>query len=259
MSAVTPGRRTPRVAYVTGASSGIGRGAAERLAADGARVVLLGRDEGRLAEAAAACGPDARYAAFDVTDAAAVEAVLPGVIAEHGAPSVVVHNAGQTVVGALDALTPEEWHRQLDVNLTSIYSLNRHLWPAMVPAGGAIVLVASTASFAAFPQDAAYVATKGAVLALTKAMALDGAPHGIRVNAVCPGFILTPNLQGYFDAQADPAGAAAGSAAAAPLGRMGSPADVAGTIAFLVSDDAAFVTGTSVLVDGGLMAKVPTA
>jgi NAD(P)-dependent dehydrogenase (short-subunit alcohol dehydrogenase family) len=246
-------------AYVTGASSGIGRGAALRLAAEGREVVLLGRDEQRLAEAAAECGEGAAYAAFDVTDPAAVEAVLPGLVEQHGAPSVVVHNAGATVVGALDALTPEEWHRQLDVNLTSIYTLNRHLWPPMVAAGGSVVLVASTASFAAFPQDAAYVATKGAVLALTKAMALDGAPHGIRVNAVCPGFILTPNLQGYFDAQEDPDGAASGSAAAAPLGRMGTPDDVAGAISFFCSDAAAFVTGTSLLVDGGLMAKVPTA
>jgi meso-butanediol dehydrogenase/(S,S)-butanediol dehydrogenase/diacetyl reductase len=246
-----------RTAYVTGASSGIGRGIAVRLAADGARVVLLGRDEKRLAGAAAECGPDAVTAAFDVADAAAVDTELPGLLERTGPPDVVVHAAGQTVVGALDQLTAEQWHRQLDVNLTSIHSLNRHLWPAMVPAGGAIVLVASTASFAAFPQDAAYVASKGAVLALTKAMALDGAPVGIRVNAVCPGFILTPNLEGYFDAQEDPGAAAAGAAAAAPLGRMGSPADVAGAVAFLVSPDAAFVTGTSVLVDGGLLARVP--
>jgi NAD(P)-dependent dehydrogenase (short-subunit alcohol dehydrogenase family) len=247
------------LAYVTGASSGIGRGAAVRLAADGARVVLLGRDEARLAEAAAECGPDAVVAAFDVTDAAAVDAALPALLERTGAPDVVVHAAGQTVVGSLDQLTAEQWHRQLDVNLTSIHSLNRHLWPAMVPAGGSIVMVASTASFAAFPQDAAYVASKGAVLALTKAMALDGAAAGIRVNAVCPGFILTPNLQGYFDAQDDPAGAAAASASAAPLGRMGTPADVAAAIAFLASAESAFVTGTSLLVDGGLMARVPTA
>lgn len=246
-------------AYVTGASSGIGRGAAVRLAADGYRLVLLGRDDARLAEAAEECGPNARHASFDVTDPAAVDAALPGLIEEHGAPSAVVHNAGQTVVGALDQLTAEEWQRQIDVNLTSVYTLNRHLWPAMLPGGGGIVLVASTASFAAFPQDAAYVATKGAVLALTKAMALDGAPHGIRVNAVCPGFILTPNLQGFFDSQADPEAAAAGAAAAAPIGRMGDPGDVAGAISFLLSPDAAFVSGTSLLVDGGLMAKVPTA
>lgn len=244
-------------AYVSGASSGIGRGAAVRLAADGYRVVLLGRNEARLAEAAAECGDDARYAAFDVTDPAAVGTTLPALIEEHGPPTAVLHNAGQTIVGALDQLTPDEWQRQMDVNLTSIYALNRYLWPAMVPRGGSIVLVASTASFAAFPQDAAYVASKGAVLALTKAMALDGAPHGIRVNAVCPGFILTPNLQGFFDSQDDPSAAAGGAAAAAPLGRMGSPEDVAGAISFLFSPDAAFVTGTPILVDGGLMARVP--
>ena len=247
-----------RTAWVTGASSGIGQGTAERLAADGATVLLLGRDEARLAEAAAACGDRAQVAAIELTDQAAVDREVPALLEQHGAPDVVVHAAGMTVVGALDQLTPEQWHQQLDVNLTSIYLLNRHVWPAMEAQGGSIVLVASTASFAAFPQDAAYVASKGAVLALTKAMALDGAAHGIRVNAVAPGFILTPNLQGYFDSQDDPAGAAAGAGAAAPLGRMGSPADVAAAVAFLAGDDSSFVTGTSILVDGGLLAKVPT-
>ncbi len=245
------------LAFVTGASSGIGKGAAVRLAADGAQVVLLGRDEKRLSEAAAECGPDATYAAFDAADPSAVDAELPGLIAKHGNPDVVVHAAGITVVGALDQLTPQDWHRQMDVNLHSIYYLTKHLWPAMEAQGGSIVLVASTASFAAFPQDAAYVASKGAVLALTKAMALDGATKGIRVNAVCPGFILTPNLQGYFDAQETPEAAAGGAASAAPLGRMGTPADVAAAVAFFASPDSAFVTGTSLLVDGGLMARVP--
>ena len=253
------GRLDGKIAWVSGASSGIGRGAAERLGADGATVVLLGRDEERLAEAAQASGPSAVTAAFDVASQDDVDAHVPGLLEQHGAPDVVVHAAGITVVGALDALSPQEWHHQMDVNLTSLFLLNRHLWPAMVPRGGSVITLGSTASFAGFPQDAAYVASKGAILAMTKAMALDGGPHGIRVNSVCPGFILTPNLQGYFDAQDDPAGAAAGAGAAAPLGRMGSPADIAGAISFLASEDASFVTGTSILVDGGLMAKVPTA
>jgi meso-butanediol dehydrogenase/(S,S)-butanediol dehydrogenase/diacetyl reductase len=184
---------------------------------------------------------------MDVSDAASVNEILPAVIAQHGAPDIVVHAAGITVLGALDELTEADWDRQMDTNLKSIYLLNHHLWPAMAKAGGSIVLVASTASFAAFPQDAAYVASKGAVLALTKAMALDGASVGIRVNAVCPGFILTPNLQGYFDGQADPEGAKRGAAGAAPLDRMGTPEDVAAGISFLSSDDAAFITGTSLL------------
>lgn len=247
-----------KTAYVTGASSGIGRGAAVRLAADGATVVLIGRRESLLEEVARECQDRGRVLVMDVTDGPSVARDLPGAIEIFGLPDVVVHAAGETVLGALDELTEAEWDQQFDTNLKSIYFLNRVLWPAMVTrGGGSIVTIASTASFGAFPGDAAYVASKGAVLQLTKAMALDGAPVGIRVNAVCPGFILTPNLQGYFDGQADPAAAAAGASAAAPLGRMGSPADVAGAVAFLASDDAAFITGASLLVDGGLLAKVP--
>lgn len=247
-----------KTAYVTGASSGIGRGAAVRLAADGATVVLMGRRESLLEEVAEQCQSRGRVLVMDVTDGPSVARDLPGAIERLGPPDVVVHAAGETVLGALDELTEAEWDQQFDTNLKSIYFLNRILWPAMVEhGGGSIVTIASTASFGAFPGDAAYVASKGAVLQLTKAMALDGAPVGIRVNAVCPGFILTPNLQGYFDGQTDPAAAAAGASAAAPLGRMGSPADVAGAVAFLASDDAAFITGASLLVDGGLLAKVP--
>ncbi len=246
-----------KIAYVTGASSGIGRGAALRLAHEGAQVVLIGRQKSHLDSAVAEGGAKCSAVQMDVSDATSVNEILPAVIAQHGAPDIVVHAAGITVLGALDELTEADWDRQMDTNLKSIYLLNHHLWPAMVKAGGSIVLVASTASFAAFPQDAAYVASKGAVLALTKAMALDGASVGIRVNAVCPGFILTPNLQGYFDGQADPEGAKRGAAGAAPLDRMGTPEDVAAGISFLSSDDAAFITGTSLLIDGGLMARVP--
>lgn len=246
-----------KIAYVTGASSGIGRGAALRLAHEGAQVVFIGRQKSHLDSAVAEGGAKCSAVQMDVSDATSVNEILPAVIAQHGAPDIVVHAAGITVLGALDELTEADWDRQMDTNLKSIYLLNHHLWPAMAKAGGSIVLVASTASFAAFPQDAAYVASKGAVLALTKAMALDGASVGIRVNAVCPGFILTPNLQGYFDGQADPEAAKRGAAGAAPLGRMGTPEDVAAGISFLSSDDAAFITGTSLLIDGGLMARVP--
>ena len=246
-----------KIAYVTGASSGIGRGAAIRLAREGARVIFMGRNRADLDSAVAEGGANCTAVEMDVSQASSVNAILPGVIEKHGAPDIVVHAAGITVLGALDELTEVDWDRQMDTNLKSIYLLNHHFWPAMTTSGGSIVLVASTASFAAFPQDAAYVASKGAVLALTKAMALDGASAGIRVNAVCPGFILTPNLQGYFDGQSDPEAAKSGAAQAAPLNRMGTPEDIAAAVSFLSSDDASFITGTSILIDGGLMARVP--
>jgi NAD(P)-dependent dehydrogenase (short-subunit alcohol dehydrogenase family) len=242
---------------VTGAGSGIGRAAAERLAEEGATVVLVGRREDALAETAAGLRGSASTLALDLSSPDAVAAAFPAALQEHGVPDVVVHAAGQTIVGALHDLTDDQWDRQMDVNVRSIHLLTRVTWEAMRAKGGAIVTVASTASHAAFPQDAAYCASKGAVLALTKAMALDGAPHGIRVNAICPGYILTPNLQGYFDEQDDPAGAAASAGSASPLGRMGTPEEMGAVIAFLASPDASFVTGASLLADGGVLAQVP--
>jgi NAD(P)-dependent dehydrogenase (short-subunit alcohol dehydrogenase family) len=247
-----------KVALVTGAGSGIGRGAAERLSADGAFVVLVGRREDVLQEVADGLPGDSAVLPLDVTSGADVAERLPAAISAHGVPDVVVHAAGQTVVGALHEHSDESWDRQMDVNVTSVRHVTRATWQAMVDhGGGAVVTVASTASFAAFPGNAAYCASKGAVLAMTKAMALDGAPVGIRVNAICPGYIDTPNLRGYFDEQDDPAAAAATSAGAAPLGRMGTPEEMGAVIAFLASDDASFVTGASLLADGGVLAKVP--
>ena len=247
-----------RVALVTGAGSGIGRAAAERLGREGAFVVLAGRRENALRETADRIGGRCAVLALDVAAPSQVAAAVPTAMADHGVPSIVVHAAGQTVVGALHELDDSDWERQMDVNVRSIHLLTRELWKPMADAGGgAVVTVASTASLAAFPQDAAYCASKGAVLALTRAMALDGAPVGIRVNAVCPGYIDTPNLRGFFDAQADPAAAAASAGAASPMGRMGTPDEIGSVIAFLASDDAGFVTGASLVVDGGVMAQVP--
>jgi len=249
-------RFTGKIAYVTGASSGIGKGAAIRLGQEGAKVILLGRRKALLDEVAAQCNAESVGVALDVTDRDAVAGVLASTVAEHGGPDIVVHNAGETVLGALHDLTEDEWDRQFNTNLKSIYYTNKVLWPAMVArGGGSIVTIASTASFVGFPDDAAYVATKGAVLSMTKAMALDGAPVGIRVNAVCPGFIWTPNLEGYFNGQPDREAAIAAATTFAPIGRMGTIEDTAGAIAFFASDDASFITGASLLVDGGLLAK----
>ena len=221
--------------------------------------MLIGRRGQLLDKVASKCQGRGLSVVCDVTNPDAINQAIPAAIKDIGRPNIVVHAAGETVLGSLHELSLSDWNRQFETNVSSIYYLNKHLWPAMVAhGGGSIVMIASTASFAAFPSDAAYVTSKGAVLALTKAMALDGAGKGIRTNAVCPGFILTPNLQGYFDGQDDPNAAAQGAADAAPLRRMGTPEDVAGAIAFFASEDSAFVTGASLLVDGGLMAQVPT-
>lgn len=246
------------IAYVTGAGSGIGRATALQLSRMGASVVLLGRTAAGLLETQGECSGPAETVVLELSDADAVENLLPPVVRRVGAPTIVVHSAGETVVGSLDSLTEEQWDRQMNSNLKAIFLVNRVLWPAMVDGGGSIVLIASRASFVGFPKNAAYVASKGAVLSMTRAMALDGARHRIRVNAVCPGLILTPNLQNYFDGQADPEQVKATASATVPVGRMGQPEEVAHAVTFLVSRDADFITGASLVVDGGLLARAPS-
>ena len=158
-------RFSGQTALVTGAGSGIGQAAAVRLAAEGASVVLVGRREGALRETAERIGDGAAVVALDVASSAAVAETLPGVVAEHGVPDVVVHAAGQTVVGALHDLSDADWDRQMDVNLRSIHLLTRVLWAPMVAAGGgAVVTVASTASLAAFLCSPAASLVTGVVL-----------------------------------------------------------------------------------------------
>ena len=246
-----------KLALVTGAGSGIGRATAVRLAAEGARVVAVGRRPEALARTAEIAGTGVETLELDLLDVAATEEAVVDRFAKLGHLDLCVHAAGLTIPGAAHELSGEQWDLQMAANVKTIHTLNRLVWPLMERAkAAAIVNVASTASLAAFPADAAYCASKGAVLSMTKAMALDGAPVDIRVNAVCPGFIDTEMLQGYFDDQPDPAAARQGAEASSPIPRLGRPDEVAATIAFLLSADASYITGASLLIDGGVLAKV---
>jgi NAD(P)-dependent dehydrogenase (short-subunit alcohol dehydrogenase family) len=248
-----------RVAVVTGAGQGIGEAIARRFAEEGAAVVAANRsvDKGEhVAGAIRAAGGEALFVATDVTREAEVERLVARTLAAFGRIDVLCNNAGVGILRSVVDSTMQEYDYVMDVNVRGVFLCCKHAIPVMLGHGpGAIVNLASVASFVGFREDAAYCASKGAVLMLTRQLSLDYARQGIRVNAVCPGFIETPELRHYVEQQADPAAALAEVVGLHPIGRIGEPAEVAAVAAFLASDDAAFVTGAAVAVDGGLLTQ----
>ncbi len=247
------GRLQGKVALVTGAGSGIGKETALRFAAEGARVAAADLNGDTARATAAEIGGDALGLELNVTSAASIAAGLDALLAHFGGIDVVVNNAGVTIVGSIMDLTEELWDRELDTNLKSIFLVSKAAWPHLVARGGGSILVtASICSTHALQNDAAYCASKAGAAMLTQCMALDGAKVGIRANCVLPGFIDTPMIHGYFNDQPDPEASRLGAAAMHPLGRLGSPRDIADAFVYLASDDARWVTGTRLVVDGGL-------
>ncbi|HEX5643656.1 MAG TPA: glucose 1-dehydrogenase [Thermoleophilia bacterium] len=250
-----------RVALVTGGASGIGLATAERLLAEGAAVVIADVD-GAAGEAAAAAlrgrGLELASAArCDVTRGAEVKALVEGVVARHGRLDVLFNNAGIFEPGEVHEVDEEAWDRQLGVNLRGVYLVAHHVVPVMLArGGGAIVNNASVAALVGDRASAAYCASKGGVALLTRAMALDYAQRGIRVNAICCGEIDTP----LFERESYQIGMTPDSYRDLlneehPIGRIGLPSEAAAAVAFLASDDASFVTGVLLPVDGGYAAQ----
>ncbi len=245
---------------VTGATSGIGAATARAFAAAGAHVLLTGRSEARgaaVCEAIATAGGKAAFGAGDVRERARGEFLVGETVRHFGHLDVLVNNAG--VIHRVDApaTTDEQWRDTMAVNVDAVFYLSRAAVPVMKgQGGGAIVNVASDASLIAAPAMAAYCASKGAVLQITRAMALDHAADGIRVNAVCPDNVDTPMLGGEArQLGIDPAVYLAESDKAIPLGRTAKPQDVADAILFLASERAAMITGVGLPVDGGYTAQ----
>jgi NAD(P)-dependent dehydrogenase (short-subunit alcohol dehydrogenase family) len=240
-----------RVALVTGAASGIGRATAELLAGMGARVVASDVDAEGGAKVASAIG--ARFVAADVADDGAVRTVVEDAVGAWGRIDCAANCAG---VGGGHATTHEypveDWDRIVAVNLRGTWLAMRDEIDAMLGGGGAIVNVASTLALRGSPFGSPYSASKHGVLGLTRTAAIEYAPRGIRVNAVCPGAIDTPMMDKTF---ARFPGFREALTGFVPLGRMGSAAEVAGVIAWLCSDAASFVTGEGLTVEGGLLAR----
>ena len=242
-------------ALITGGTSGIGLGAALRLAEEGAAVFILGRDETRLGAALAGLReavPDARFdgAAVDVTDAAAVDGATARAAAQTGRLDVLVAAAGIDGEGrdVLD-LDPATFSRVMATNITGLFNAAQAAARRMVADGhgGSIVLIASVNGLAAEPGFVDYNTSKGGVVLLARSMGRDLAARGVRVNAVCPGYTKTPMTEASLH---DPE-VLADILGAIPLGRPAEPAEIASVIAFLASDEASYVTGSAIVVDGG--------
>ncbi|HEX2130984.1 MAG TPA: glucose 1-dehydrogenase [Actinophytocola sp.] len=246
-----------KVAVVTGAGAGMGAAVARRLAAEGARVAAFDRDlPGATATAEATGG-----AAFevDVRSPEGVRDAVDAVVERFGGIDVLVNVAGVVRYGEVPDFSVADWELVLGTNLTGTFLTAKYAIPAMrARGGGAIVNFSSTQAFASQPLVAAYSASKGAVVAMTRTLALDHAKDGIRVNCVCPGSVETPMLR--YGAELlddrDPEETMRDWGGKHPIGRLIQPDDVTALVAFLVSDDAAVITGAPHFVDGGLLARL---
>jgi NAD(P)-dependent dehydrogenase (short-subunit alcohol dehydrogenase family) len=248
-----------RVALISGAGSGIGRCAALLFAADGAAVGALDADADAAratADAVTAAGGRAVDLAVDVRDAAAVADAVDTTVAAFGRLDVLYNNAGVSVGGSVLDATDDDWERCWSVNVLGTVVCTRSAVPRMA-GGGAIVNTASIAAQVGVRGLAAYTAAKGAIIALTRSMAVDLAPLGIRVNAVAPGTVVTPMSEELLLARGggDREAGIAATVPKYPLGRLGTPEEIAGVALFLAGPGAGFVTGTTVTADGGMTAQ----
>jgi NAD(P)-dependent dehydrogenase (short-subunit alcohol dehydrogenase family) len=263
MTALPPGPLLPgAVSIVMGGSTGIGLAAARALARHGSAVELAANDPDGVASAVSelrARGYDVGGTVLDVTRPEQVESFVTEVGARRGWLTVLVNSAGVQRYGTAETTPVPVWDEVLNVNVRAMFLAAKHAVPLIRRGGGgAIVNVASAQATASQRNVVAYTASKGAIVAMTRAMAIDHAPDGIRVNSVSPGSVDTPMLrQAALDISADdPDGVIARWGALHPLGRVGTPAEIADVIVFLASPMASFVTGADLRVDGGVLAGV---
>ena len=250
------GRLQDKIALITGGASGIGRAAAHLFAEEGATVVIADRDEAAARAAVAAIGGRASFQRLDVTAEDRWIAVTDALVRDRGRLDILINSAGVSLLKDIETTTLDEWRVLMAVNLDGTFLGCKHAVRVMKERGGSIVNMSSVAGLIGSGFLAAYCASKGGVRLLTKAVALHCARKGynIRCNSVHPSFADTPMLEGMVAAARNPDKLAASFTAAAPLGRLAQPIEVARTILFLASDESAFTTGAELVVDGGLTA-----
>ncbi len=237
------GRLAGKAVLVTAAAQGIGHASAALFSAEGATVIATDRDPAGLASLSGC-----RTMALDVTDAAAIERALE----QAGQLDVLFNCAGWVADGTVMDCTDEDWRRSFELNVTSMFCLIRSVLPGMIGRGGSIINMSSVASSVKGVRNRfAYGASKAAVIGMTKAVAADYADQGIRCNAICPGTVDTPSLRERLAATGDAEAALTAFTARQPMGRLGSPTEIAALALFLASDESAFVTGQAHIVDGG--------
>lgn len=243
-----------RTIIVTGAASGIGAAIASRFLAEGDSVVLfdINADAARGVAESTGRAANALIVQGDAGVESSVREAVSRTEEKFGAASVVVNNVGIEFNGTVEEQSREEWERHIAVNLTSVFLFAKFCIPGMrANGGGSIINISSVHAFVSWPRCAAYDATKAGLLGVTRALAIDHGPEGIRVNAICPGYIRTPLLERWF---AEIENGEREAARAHPLRRIGAPVDVANAAFFLASEQATFITGAVLTVDGGMSA-----
>jgi len=244
---------TGKVVVITGGSRGLGRATAERFAAEGSHVIT-----GSTREPDEALPDHVIWQPLDMRNQASVIALLDRAMADYGRLDVLVNNAGIEIEETVETSSDDDWQRMADINMRGVFEATRAAVPMMRKGGGgSIVNLGSISAFVSDPNLALYNASKAWVVSFTRSVAVDHGKDGIRCNAVCPGWIMTDMLMQTFGQAADVSAAIQDAVSKHPIGRLGEPKDIANAVFWLASDEAAFVSGTTLTVDGAYTASAP--
>jgi len=248
-------RLTNKTALITGAGTGIGRAIALAFAREGARIALAGRRKARLEAVSREIGDGSLVIEADVTKTSEINRALEHTARHFGGLNVLVNNAGVLHIGTAEQITEAQWDETFNVNVRGLWLFSRAALPYLRQAGGgSIINIASVLGINGARQRASYAPSKGAVVLLTKCMAIDHGHEDIRVNAICPSFVETALTAAVISRSPDPQAVRRERTAAHPVGRLGRPEDVAGLAVYLACDDSSWVTGAALPVDGGYLA-----